>query len=101
MKNTPWVAEGVFGDLLNHLLHEVDTLVWLTPEISICLAQLQSRDSSPTHDLIEWASTYFTRAGVTSHRYHKSLYDSFEGDKTMLANREAISAFLNPHNKPL
>ncbi len=107
LKQENWIAESVFGDLAQRFLEHAAELLWLEPEMSVCLSRLSARGSqSKRHmdrleleqglrQLLEWASSYRTRIGNSSAAAHRTLYESFPRRKCILKTEAEVRRYLN------
>jgi adenylate kinase family enzyme len=94
-KNTSWVIEGCYSDLLAEVLPYADELIFLNLPINLCVENAKARPWEPhkyaskqAQDanlsmLIDWIKDYENRTDTFSKQSHQALYDSFEGTKTM------------------
>lgn len=102
-----WVAEGVFGHIVDNLISYADTLIYLDMPWEECEANLMSRGSESSMQsepvkaeenfwkLLKWSSEYSTRDGKSSKKYHSIVFKNFSGRKVLLQDRDAINRFLN------
>lgn len=117
-KTSPWIIEGVFGALAEQLLPSADTLVFLDVDWPMCHQALLSRGVKNAMEgitekstesetpqqaaaaeksfqtLVQWASEYYTRQSKSSLYFHQQLFESFEGDKQRLTQRDQVARFL-------
>ena len=94
-----WIAEGVFGHLVDHIISFADTLVYLDLPWEECRSSLLIRGSESSRQLdpkkaeenfqalLEWASAYESRDSKASKRYHGLLFEAFAGRKYRVRNR--------------
>lgn len=84
-----WIVEGVFGELVQPFIPDATTLIWLDIPWEICQERLKNRATKNRihHDriqseknlrnLMEWASEYYSRNDLRSHRGHECMFNSF------------------------
>jgi adenylate kinase family enzyme len=95
-----WVAEGVFGHLVDKLIGFADTLIYTDLPWKECRRSLMNRGSESSRQLeakkaeenfqalLGWASAYETRDSKASKKYHGSLFEGFAGDKHRVYSRD-------------
>ncbi len=105
-KETAWIVEGVFGELAQQYLDDAELFVWLDIDWHICKTRLEERGSqSKIHmereqseeglrDLLEWASGYYHREDLRSHKGHESLFEMFRRDKIRLTSESDVGSFM-------
>lgn len=101
-----WIVEGVFGELAKEFFGNADYLIWLDLDHGTCINNLTARGSESDRQmdkeaaeesfqkLLDWASTYWGRAGPRSYHGHLSLFKDFSGNKRRLGSRQAVDEFL-------
>ncbi|MFH2047464.1 MAG: AAA family ATPase [Pseudomonadota bacterium] len=101
-----WIAEGVFGHLIEPLTVFADTLIYINLPWCECKNNLLNRGSESSmqldprkaeenfQSLFEWASAYETRDSKASKRYHSFLFESFSGQKHMVSNRDEFDRLI-------
>ncbi|MEZ4601185.1 MAG: hypothetical protein R2940_15455 [Syntrophotaleaceae bacterium] len=101
-----WLVEGVFGHLADALVSFADTLIFMDLSWEECRENLEKRGSESSQQLdpvsaernfrslLEWASCYAVRDSRASRKYHRLLFDNFQGTKYRLANREEVVRLL-------
>ena len=106
MDESPWIVEGVFGELAEHYIKNASCLIWLDIDWSICKDRLKKRGSeSKKHmdreqskegliKLIEWASHYYDRTDMRSHIGHTGLFSRFYGEKHIFQNEEDVNKYI-------
>jgi adenylate kinase family enzyme len=82
-----WIVEGVYGDLIASASCRANVAIWLNLPMSLCLKQLEQRDSSA---LIEWASGYESRSDKFSKVYHQNIYENFAGKKIHVSTQSDL-----------
>lgn len=104
---TDWIVEGVFGDLASQFLSSAQNLIWLDFPWNVCKQRLEGRGSeSKAHmgrvqseqgfrELIRWAEGYYFRSGSCSRTTHLGLFESFTGERILLATEVQVQEFLN------
>lgn len=95
-RESRWVIEGCYADLLTHLVPRANGMRFLNPPVETCLAHCKARPWEPhkygskaEQDaalpfLLEWVRGYDEREGPLSLRAHRALFDAFDGDKLEL-----------------
>jgi hypothetical protein len=93
-----WIIEGCYGELIEASLSSRPHLIFLDPGESICRERCQNRGWEPhkyksieeqnkfLEFLLSWVSDYYKRDGFMSHAFHKQLFESYSGAKTMGSN---------------
>jgi adenylate kinase family enzyme len=101
-----WIAEGVFGHLVDQLFFLADTLIYLDLPWPECSRSLFNRGSESSRQLdpkkaeenfqalLEWASEYETRDSKASKNYHCFLFESFPREKKKVCSRIKIDQLL-------
>jgi adenylate kinase family enzyme len=94
-----WIVEGVFGELAARFLDRAECLIWLDMDWASCHSNLLHRGSESAKQLdpeqaevkfqklLAWASHYWDREDMRSHRGHQQLFDTFTGYKRVLRSR--------------
>jgi len=97
-----WLAEGVFGHLVDQLIPFADTLIYLDLPWEECRSNLLNRGSESSRqldskkaeenfqELLKWASEYEARDSKASKKYHCALFDGFTREKHKLCSRDEI-----------
>ncbi len=105
-KNDSWIAEGVFGELVELLLPRTQTLIYLDLDWPTCHASLKTRGSESSRqldpakaeenfrNLLLWAGQYWTRTDLRSHTGHLRLFNDFTGLKFRLTTRAEVDEFI-------
>ena len=101
-KTPQWLVEGVFGELAARFLDRAECLIWLDVDWEYCHSNLLQRGSESSKQLdkeqaeenfrklVIWASNYWERVDLRSHKGHKELFDSFNGYKRVLRSRGEV-----------
>jgi len=88
-----WVIEGCYATLIAHAARRADSLYFLNIGIDACVRNCRSRPWEPGKyatqaaqdaflpELIKWVRTYRDRDDEFSWEEHKSVFDSFLGNK--------------------
>lgn len=88
-----WVIEGCYGELVEAVLDRCTELVFLNPGCEACLANNTRRPWEPHkyaspgeqdrmfEALQAWVAGYYTRDDAWSYRFHRRLFDGFDGPK--------------------
>lgn len=91
--NDAWVIEGCYGDLLAVAAARCTRMIFLNPGVEACVANCRARPWEPhkyaskqeqdanLDMLVGWVRAYATRDDEFSLRAHRTLFDSFAGDK--------------------
>lgn len=93
-----WIIEGVYGWLVEAVLHRAKVLVWLDLPWSECHDGLLRRGAqhgeteSDQAALQAWAGEYWTRTTSSSFTGHLQLYEAFDGGKIRLQTRADVAA---------
>ena len=105
-KNTTWVIEGCYADLLRVALEEAFGVIFLNPGIDTYLRNAKSRPCEPykyispeAQDanltiLLEWIKDYYHRSDEFSYIAHRQLFQAFSGPKL-----EFTSKIQDPRSK--
>jgi adenylate kinase family enzyme len=92
-RETQWVIEGCYGDIVEAALPYCTQLVFLNPGLEACLANNELRPWEPhkypskaEQDaglpfLRTWVADYYTRNDDSSYAHHRRVFDAFTGDK--------------------
>jgi len=101
-----WISEGVFGELAEQYFDVAQSLIWLDVPWELCRSRLEQRGSvSKKHlgreqsekglrKLLDWASHYYDRTDMRSQSGHRSLFDSFEGNKAHLKSAHETNLYV-------
>ena len=96
--NDSWVIEGCYADLIELILPYADQIFFLNLPIVDCIENARKRpwephkyDSKEAQDanlamLIDWIEQYDQRNDSFSKQAHELLFDTFQGEKTMLTS---------------
>lgn len=88
-----WIVEGCYADILEPLLQNADTLIFLNPGVETCIAHCKARpweaekfESREAQDanlenLISWVRAYEFRDDEYGLKRHRALFDAFNGRK--------------------
>ncbi|WLT32313.1 hypothetical protein [Geothrix sp. PMB-07] len=92
-RQSQWVIEGCYANLIEATLPHHPLLVFLDPGPEVCRAHCLNRPWEPhkyaskaeqdeklTY-LLGWVEAYYTRDGDMSHRAHRALFDAYAGPK--------------------
>jgi len=92
-RNTAWVIEGCYADLMDPILAAATEVRFLNPGVETCIANCRARPWEPgkyssreEQDarlafLLEWVREYESRDDEYSLRAHRALFDRFPGRK--------------------
>lgn len=101
--NDDWIIEGCYADIIDAILNQCDTLIFLNPGTDTCVAHCRTRPWEPTkfaskleqdanlENLIAWVRDYETRTDEYGLHRHKTLFDSFGGTKLELKEPSAYA----------
>jgi len=101
-KNNQWVIEGGYSDLLNFVTKEANELIFLNPNIELCINNCKKRPWEPhkyasieeqnenLNMLISWVKEYPERNDAFSLKSHHKLYNAFIGDKSIFTSNQTI-----------
>ncbi len=94
-----WIIEGVFGWLVEPIVHRATFLIWLDMPWPDCNRNLRSRyqgetDTQSFRELVAWARAYWERQTPSSYAGHKSIYESLGKPKNRLASRNEVDEFV-------
>ena len=102
-----WIVEGVFGELAQAFFANAEQLIWLDLDQETCMHSLLQRGSESSKQLYQqsaeenfqklltWASAYWQREDLRSHRGHANLFTQFNGKKDSFQTRLAVNDFLD------
>lgn len=92
-KNSSWVIEGCYSDLLELLMPHATEIIFLNLDISLCIENAKNRpweshkyNTKKEQDdnlnmLIDWIKTYNNRNDVFSYQSHMGLIIIFKVNK--------------------
>lgn len=98
--HTCWVIEGCYSDLLELALTQASEIIFLNLSVNECINNAKKRPWEPhkyeskerqdanLNMLLDWIALYDTREDTFSKVAHLSLYENFEGQKTMFTNNQ-------------
>jgi len=98
--NKSWVIEGCYSDLLEIVLPASSEIIFLNLPVEICISNAKNRPWEPhkyaskeAQDknldmLINWIAEYSDRADTFSKSSHETLYNCYEGKKTMYTKND-------------
>jgi len=101
-----WLAEGVFGHLVDSLVPFADALIYIDTPWEECRSNLLNRGSESSRQLdpmkaeenfqalLEWASSYETRDSKASKKYHDLLFERFSVERHLIRNRDEAHQLL-------
>lgn len=88
-----WIVEGCYGDLVEAALEWKPELVFMNPGQEVCISNCRDRPWEPhkyaskeeqdskLEFLLGWVSAYYRREDEMSLRYHRKLFDAYNGPK--------------------
>lgn len=88
-----WIVEGCYGDLIELVLPRATEVVFLNPGTQVCLTNCRARPWEPTkyaspedqdrnlEMLLGWVQEYETRTDEFSLRRHRTIFESYPGNK--------------------
>jgi adenylate kinase family enzyme len=95
-KNSNWVVEGCYSDLLEIVCSELTEIIFLNLPVELCIENARNRPWEPhkynskeaqdknLNMLINWLSEYTNRNDEFSFTSHINFYDAFLGKKSMI-----------------
>jgi adenylate kinase family enzyme len=95
-KNSEWVIEGCYADLLEQVLPYASEVRFLNPGVEVCIANCRARPweqekyhSKDAQDeklafLLDWVRQYESRTDEYSLARHRELFENFQGPKVEL-----------------
>jgi len=98
-KNSSWIIEGCYANLIRQSFQFRPTLIFLNPGEAACRANCQSRpweshkygskDEQDRHlaYLLKWVSDYYTLQGDLSLAGHRACFDHYPGMKQEFVDR--------------
>jgi len=103
--NESWIAEGVFGELVEKFLYPTDhvILLFLDIEWEICQQRIVQRpnnfegviDSQESlSKLLKFGAAYFTRTDKRSCHGHLEIFNLFQGPKLRITSEEECNKLL-------
>lgn len=100
-RNTGWIVEGCYSDLLEIAMRESDKIIYMNLSIEKCISNAKKRPWEPhkytskeaqdanLEMLINWISQYTERSDDFSKKSHEALYEQYKGLKEMItSNRD-------------
>jgi adenylate kinase family enzyme len=102
-KNTHWVIEGCYADLLTRIGESADTAYFLNLPLALCQDNARNRPWEPhkypskkAQDdnlpmLLEWIANYETRTDEFSLAAHQRLFANFSGKKVEYKTRPNLT----------
>jgi adenylate kinase family enzyme len=106
-RQSDWIVEGCYGDLIEAALRWQPELIFLNPGKEVCLRNCRNRPWEPNkyrskaeqdanlETLLEWISAYYTCAGSMSLAGHRATYDAYNGPKRELTDKFIFSTKSN------
>lgn len=105
-KEDSWIAEGVFGELVELFLSRTQMLVYLDLDWPTCQTRLKTRGSESSRQLdptkaeenfrhlLLWATQYWTRTDLRSHTGHLRLFNDFARLKLRFTTPAEVDEFI-------
>ena len=105
--NEDWVIEGCYADLLEIVMPLASDLIFLNLHIETCINNAKNRqwephkyESKQAQDanlemLLDWIAQYDQRKDTFSRSAHQTLFDRYDGEKTMYVTNDHKPATLN------
>ncbi len=96
-----WVIEGCYGDLVKAVLEWEPELIFMNPGEEVCINNCRNRPWEPhkyaskaEQDtklafLLRWVSDYYHREDDMSLRYHRAIFDAYDGPKREIGNNQS------------
>lgn len=110
-KKPAWIVEGVHAELTAPLLEHAQLLIWLDLPWEVCKAGLLKRhpaeatnSAAPLMEeererFFHWASQYWSRMSLHSHRDHQRRFGDFRGKKLRITDRNDVADFLKKYKR--
>lgn len=103
--NDSWIAEGVFGELIEKFICQTDDviLLFLDIEWDICRQRIVQRPNNidgvtdteeSMSKLLKYGAQYFTRTDKRSSYGHNEIFNLFQGPKLRLTSEEECNKLL-------
>lgn len=96
-----WIIEGVYGWIAEKVAAYASHVIWLTPEPAECVENITARGIRNSGSveafkaLLEWASLYEKRTGMSSYQGHLSVFSQVSHSRQIrLSSRNDIDQFL-------
>lgn len=98
-----WVVEGGYTDLLDHVVEQVNEMIFINQGVDVCVEHCQQRPWEPhkyaskeEQDknlamLITWVKEYYIRDDAFSLKAHKEIFSRFSGNKSEINEGEIYS----------
>jgi len=99
-KNSKWIVEGCYSDLLGVVTKEASKIVFLNPGIETCINNCKKRPWEPhkyasieeqnknLDMLFSWVRDYTIRNDEFSFQSHNKLYEQFSGEKEQFSSNQ-------------
>ncbi len=106
-KNTQWVIEGCYADLISQVTPYADEVIFLNLSTSECIKNAKARpwephkyESKAAQDanlnmLLDWITDYDNRTDTFSRDSHQQVYDNFDGKKIMVTSNDESKVLRN------
>ncbi|MGI4851738.1 MAG: hypothetical protein ACRYGR_07330 [Janthinobacterium lividum] len=106
-----WILEGVFGMIAEKAAPFATHLLWLNLTWHDCRTNIMARGpqfSQPStieeqnialENLIEWASTHYSRDEKNSEKFFKDIFNEFSHEKICIYNRDQVKEYLQIFTK--
>ena len=106
LNNAHWIIEGCYADIIEAVLDDCESLVFLNPGVDVCVAHCHARPWEPEkfasaaeqarnlENLLEWVRAYPHRSDEYGLQRHRALYDAFAGNKWELLWPDAYDSVL-------
>jgi adenylate kinase family enzyme len=94
-----WIIEGIYGWIVSEILPFATALIWIDIDEFECVENIRHRgmrrggDAQSFAELLDWAKSYRSRTGSSSHDAHKTIFNTFKGPKACLKTRDEVTAF--------
>ncbi|MEM1368728.1 MAG: AAA family ATPase [Cyanobacteria bacterium P01_H01_bin.15] len=97
-ENESWIVEGCYSDIIEPLLEQTETLIFLNPGVEVCIRHCNARPWEPEkftssaeqdgnlENLIKWVKDYETRTDEYGLKRHRALFEGFNGAKVECNN---------------
>jgi len=99
-KNSKWVIEGCYSDLLGVVTKEASKIIFLNPGVVTCINNCKKRPWEPhkyasieeqnknLEMLLGWVRDYTVRSDEFSFQSHNKLYEQFSGEKEQFTSNQ-------------
>ncbi|MEM9151353.1 MAG: AAA family ATPase [Cyanobacteria bacterium P01_F01_bin.3] len=91
--NDSWIIEGCYADIIEPVLENAETLIFLNPGVEVCVRHCKARPWEPEKfesqeaqdlnltNLINWVKEYESRTDEYGLKRHRALFSRFQRRK--------------------